>query len=321
MAERGEVISTLGPATRGCTASAGWEHGGLYAVVDVCARPISSRSPMPVVARTARNRRRSRRRSSRVYDRVRAVASRASSRRPRGSWDERLTDVPQRYVYVVERDGRIDGYVVVHAVDGDARLHGLGRRSRRGRPRHRAHVVAAPRRARRAGRSVTVAGVPLDTLALLLPEQTIRAVGQQIWMTRIVDARGRDRAAGLPDGVRAEVTFRLVDPMVAANDGCWRLVVDGGEGRLEPLDPKTRARRRDHRQRARVALHRLGVERRCSRQSGMARGTRAEGRERRSTRSFGGRRARRCATTSEPGSEPLRPPMNRLARSRARRGR
>ena len=55
-------------------------------------------------------------------------------------------------------------------------------------------------------------------------------------MTRIVDAAGAVAQRGYPSGVRADVAFRLVDPMVAANDGCWRLVVDGGEGRLERLD-------------------------------------------------------------------------------------
>ena len=54
-------------------------------------------------------------------------------------------------------------------------------------------------------------------------------------MTRIVDAAGAVARRGYPRGVRADVSFRLVDPMVSANDGCWRLVVDGGEGRLEPL--------------------------------------------------------------------------------------
>jgi predicted acetyltransferase len=233
MTERGEVISTLGPATSWVYRKCGWEHGGLYSVATIRTSELAA-----LPAGTSRERRAvagDRDAIVAAYDRA-APLRPGYLARPPWLWNDRLGDVPHRYVYVVERDGRIDGYVAYSqsratrgytvwvddliAVDDD---------TERTLWRHLgAHAAQAER--------VTVAGVPLDVLALLLPEQTIRPVGQQVWMTRIVDAAGAISKRGYPTGVRAEISFRLVDRFVAANDGCWRLVVDGGEGTLEPID-------------------------------------------------------------------------------------
>ncbi|MDQ1534084.1 MAG: hypothetical protein QOF28_1845 [Actinomycetota bacterium] len=232
MAERGEVISTLAPATSWVYRKAGWEHAELFAVASV-------RTSELVALPSAESRERRADASDRAgitaaYDLV-AASRPGFLARPPWMWDERLKEAAQRYVYVVDRDGRVDGYVSYSqsravlgytvwvddlvAADGDTELalwRHLG-----------AHAAQADR--------ITIAGVPLDALALRLPEQTIRPVGQQAFMTRIVDAPGAIARRGYPRGVRVDVPFRLVDPMVGANDGCWRLVVDGGEGRLERL--------------------------------------------------------------------------------------
>jgi predicted acetyltransferase len=239
IAERGETISTLGPATSWVYRKCGWEHGGLYGVASVRTSEL--------VALPAGQSRERRANPDDAADRDGIIAAydRAAPgrpgylARPPWLWDERLGAAPQRHVYVVERDARIEGYVAytqsaavrgytvwvddLTAVDAD---------TERTLWRHLgAHAAQADR--------VTVAGVPLDALALMLPEQTIRPVGQQLWMTRIVDAAGAIAQRGYPAGVRAQVSFRLVDPMVAKNDGCWRIVVDDGEGRLEALDPSS----------------------------------------------------------------------------------
>jgi predicted acetyltransferase len=237
MAERGETISTLGPATSWVYRKCGWEHGGHYGVATVRTSEL-----IALAAGESRERRADlddatdRDGIVAAYDRV-APLRPGHLVRPEWIWAERLADVPHRSVYVVERDARIEGYVAyvqspaahgytvwvddLVAVDAD---------TERTLWRHLgAHAAQADR--------VTVAGVPLDVLALILPEQTIRPVGQQLWMTRIVDAAGAVAQRGYAPGVRAQVEFRLVDPMVAVNDGCWRLVVADGEGRLEALDP------------------------------------------------------------------------------------
>ncbi|HEY5013289.1 MAG TPA: GNAT family N-acetyltransferase [Acidimicrobiia bacterium] len=230
MAERGEVISTLGPATSWVYRKCGWEHGGLYGVANV------RTADLVALAEGASRERRAvaadREGIVAAYDRA-APGRPGFLARPSWRWDERLIDGPHRYVYVVERDGRIDGYVAYSqtaAVRGytvwvDDLVAADGETERTLWRHLGAHAAQADR--------VTVAGVPLDALALMLPEQTIRPVGQQVWMTRIVDAPGAVARRGYPSGVRAAVEFRLVDPMVAANDGCWRLVVESGEGRLE----------------------------------------------------------------------------------------
>lgn len=232
MAERGEVISTLGPATSWVYRKSGWEHGGLYAVAtvptaDLVALPAGQMRERRAVAAD-------RAAVIAAYDRV-APSRPGYLARPAWIWDERLNDAPNRYVYVVERDGRGEGYVsysqapaprgytvwVDDLVADDAETE-------RTLWRHLgAHAAQAKR--------ITIAGVPLDALALMLPEQTIRPVGQQLWMTRIVDAPGAIARRGYPNGVRADVSFRLIDPLLGANDGCWRLIVEDGEGRLESL--------------------------------------------------------------------------------------
>lgn len=233
MSERGEVISTLGPATSWVYRKSGWEHGGLYAVSTV---------PTSDLVGLGGGASRERRANSAdgegiiaVYDRV-APSRPGFLARPSWLWDERLTEAPLRFVYVVERDGRIDGYVSYsqstatrgYTVWVDD-LVAADSETERTLWRHLgAHLAQA--------KHITIAGVPLDTLALLLPEQTIRLLGQQLWMTRIVDACGAVAQRAYPSGLRVDVSFRLVDPMVSANDGCFRLVVDGGEGRLEPID-------------------------------------------------------------------------------------
>jgi predicted acetyltransferase len=233
MKERGEVISTLGPATSWVYRKCGWEHAGLYGVATVRTSELAA---LPAGAA------RERRAVAADRDGIVAAYERAAPVhpgylvRPPWLWEDRLSDTPHRYVYVAERAGRIEGYVSYSqsaatrgytvwvddlvAVDDDIERtlwRHLG-----------AHAAQAER--------VTTAGVPLDALALLLPEQTIRPIGQQLWMTRIVDAPGAIARRGYPAGVRAEVAFRLVDRFVTANDGAWRLVVDGGEATLERLD-------------------------------------------------------------------------------------
>jgi predicted acetyltransferase len=232
MAERGEAISTLGPATSWVYRKAGWEHGGLYAVAtvrtaDLVAFPAGSERERRAVDAD-------RDAIIAAYHRV-APTRPGFLARPAWLWDERLNPAPHRYVYVVEREGQVDGYVSYSQatatrgytvwVDDLVAIHG---ETERALWRHLgAHVAQADR--------ITVAGVPLDSLAMLLPEQTIRPLGQQVWMTRIVDAPGAIARRAYPSGVRADVSFRLIDPLIAANDGCWRLVIEDGVGALERL--------------------------------------------------------------------------------------
>ena len=106
MAERGEVISTLGPATSWVYRKCGWEHGGLYGV----AVRTSELAALPAGARERRAVAADRDGIVAAYDRA-APSRPGYLARPSWLWDDRLGEAPHRYVYVVERDGRIEGYV------------------------------------------------------------------------------------------------------------------------------------------------------------------------------------------------------------------
>ncbi len=233
MRDDGEAISTLGPATSWVYRKCGWEHGGRYAVVTVRTSDLTALPAGPERERRAGSDDRDA--MIAVYDRV-APNRPGYLRRPDWLWADRLAPAPHRYEYVVERDGVVDGFVTYtqsrqargYAVWVDDLVAGHAD-SERALWRHLgAHGAQADR--------ITIAGVPVDALALLLPEQTIRPLGQQLWMTRIVDAPRAIARRGFPSGLRVDAAFRLADARVAANDGCWRLVVDGGEGRLERAD-------------------------------------------------------------------------------------
>jgi predicted acetyltransferase len=233
MGERGESISTLGPATTWVYRKCGWELGGHYGVASVRTSDLVGLTEGVV---------RERRAAAADRDGIVAAYDRAASRhpgflaRPSWLWDERLEDAPNRFVYVVERDARIEGYVTYNEsavprginvwVDD---LVGTDADAQRTLWRHLgAHIAQTE--------SVTIAGVPLDGLEHLLPEPRIKALGQQIWMTRIVDVVRAIEQRGYPRAVRADVSFRLRDSFFARNDGCWRLLVEDGCGRVEPID-------------------------------------------------------------------------------------
>ncbi|HEX4491112.1 MAG TPA: GNAT family N-acetyltransferase [Acidimicrobiia bacterium] len=231
MAERGEVVSTLGPATTWAYRKCGWELAGHYGVVSVRTADLVG---------LAEGSTRERRATTADRDGMIAAYDRAAPShpgflaRPTWLWDERLEDAPNRFTYVVERDARIEGYVTYNEsavprginvwVDD---LVGTDADAQRTLWRHLgAHLAQAEH--------VTVAGVPLDALEHLLPEQRIKPLGQQVWMTRILDVVGAIAARGFAPAARADVSFRLRDPFAPGNEGSWRLIVEDGRGRIEP---------------------------------------------------------------------------------------
>jgi predicted acetyltransferase len=105
-------------------------------------------------------------------------------------------------------------------------------------------LVAGSERTRRAlwalvgSGSSTAASVhasvsPHDPVFWMTRERTSEDVERTRWMLRVVDAPAAIRARGYPAGVAAEVHLIIDDPQLPANSGGWRLVVEGGEGRLE----------------------------------------------------------------------------------------
>ncbi len=66
------------------------------------------------------------------------------------------------------------------------------------------------------------------------PDAKLRRSGA--WMLRIVDAPAAIGARGFPAGVSVSVPLEVVDPVLPANAGRWRLEVAGGRGTLQRAD-------------------------------------------------------------------------------------
>jgi predicted acetyltransferase len=73
-----------------------------------------------------------------------------------------------------------------------------------------------------------------DALHLLLPEQDFDTVKELRYMLRILDVPGAIGGRGYAAGLTASVDVEVRDAQVPANDGRWRVSVDGGKGVAEP---------------------------------------------------------------------------------------
>jgi predicted acetyltransferase len=74
----------------------------------------------------------------------------------------------------------------------------------------------------------------LDAVNATLPLERTREHKVETWMHRPIDIAAAVAARGWPQAPDGAVSFRLVDPDLAWNDGDWHLVVKSGEGRVEP---------------------------------------------------------------------------------------
>jgi predicted acetyltransferase len=216
MRERGEVVSPLGPATMWVYRKCGWEIAGDQSVrvvptVDLDRLSFGEYQERPAVERD--------------HDAIRkvyinaALARPGMLARPAWMWDAHLESVPHRYVYVVERGGRLDGYVIYRQIKDRGPsgyslvLEDLAAESWEAESVLWRHLGAHQAQAR----EVRVQGLPLDALALHLPEQRIRVIWDHRWMLRIVDAPRAIGARGYPLGLTVSVRGTGGGPTISAN--------------------------------------------------------------------------------------------------------
>ena len=82
-------------------------------------------------------------------------------------------------------------------------------------------------------RSLTITSPMERALLLLLPEQELETVKEIGYMLRVCDVPSAIAARGYTVGLSASIDIELRDPVVADNDGRWRITVEDGTGRAE----------------------------------------------------------------------------------------
>lgn len=233
MWERGDVISTLYPATVAPYRAWGWALAGSHDLRRLPTRALTT-LPRPTTAVTTR--------PGTPDDHAACVelARRVARTEPGGligsdPWYARqLAIEPDDGLDVAVRDGEVVGFATW---DRDAGDDAVGWRLQVGL------VVGVDADAERAlwrqlgtwwsvAPTATVVSWPTDPLVVDLPELDTAVAHQEYWMTRLVDAPGAVAARGFPDGVRATVALHLHDDRLPANDGPFVLEVADGRGHL-----------------------------------------------------------------------------------------
>lgn len=237
MRDRGEGLAGLYPASTRLYRGAGFEVAGTWTERSIATRQLLSLPRASgVVARRATAA--DRPAVEACYARV-APTRHGHLDRPADWWAETLWDeLASRHVYVVDgEDGTVAAYVnyrhVPAAVDYDVGVTEVVATTAE-------HACALWRL---VGSSSTQAATtwfrapPEHPLVLLLPEQddkpAARYPSEIRPMLRVVDAPVAVAERGFPVAVRGAVDLELADPDCPWHEGRWRLVVEGGEGRLE----------------------------------------------------------------------------------------
>lgn len=238
MADRGEVFSSLYPATTSLYRGVGYELGGAHVIRR--ATPQTLRS-LPAASGIC-----IRPGAPEDYDAFGACYDQLAREqagfvdypaRQWRIWRER----PEVSTFLAEREdtGELTGFLVYRKFDGEF-SHvggdwGIGVDA----------LIARDRDTQLAlwgllggwgtqADQVIYRGPAQDPLLWLLGEQQLEVLAEVRWMSRVVDAAGAVAARGFPDAVEAQLELALRDPLLAHNDGRFRLSVSKGRGRLEP---------------------------------------------------------------------------------------
>ncbi|MEW2355590.1 GNAT family N-acetyltransferase [Spirillospora sp. NPDC029432] len=219
----GYALSMLYPATTPLYRSLGWEHAGALhkaalpaeALRTVRAEPVEVRRAGPADAAEV----------VRTIGRVHRDAGHCG---PVG-WDEerwRGTLAGSDYFYLAG-----DGFLHYRWGEGNGSLEvkklvAASERTSRG-------LWALVGSGSSVARTVHADVAPHDPVFWMLRERQSEEVHRDRWMLRTVDAPKAIQDRGFPAGVSAEVPLIVEDAQLSANAGAWRLIVKGGEGRLE----------------------------------------------------------------------------------------
>jgi len=238
MRERGELISSLFPATTRLYRGLGWEMGGSYLWRGVAPRSLQ-RLERPVHGRLRPGGAADLELLRSCYANF-AAPQNGQVDRPEIWWRRLAALWNERSVFVAEGPGgELEGYLVYRQLDGE--WSALG-----GPFRIEVYELAAVTRDaslalwRLLGSwasqvtQIVYRGPAEDPLLLLLSEQELSVLAEIRWMTRVVDAQGAVAARGFAPGIEVEVPLALRDPLLPDNQGHFLLRVRDGRGVLEP---------------------------------------------------------------------------------------
>jgi predicted acetyltransferase len=239
MRSRGEVVSTLFPATTTLYRSVGYELAGAAVW-----HQLSPRALLELRGPNSLETRRVERGDDlagirccyeRVAPEINGWVDR-DDRRWRSLWESWHAG---QYVYACEKPGgEVEAYLVYRheptppGVRGDygVRVEQIvattpeGLRAAWWTLASSASVVDA----------ITFAASPEDALFLIMPEQYSSVRWQVRWLLRLVDAPAAVAARGYTPSLEIELPLSVEDAILAGNAGDWTLRVAEGEGRLEP---------------------------------------------------------------------------------------
>jgi predicted acetyltransferase len=85
------------------------------------------------------------------------------------------------------------------------------------------------------GRWLQWGGAPNDPITLLVGVQAVVPVRRYRWMLRILDVPTAFEDRGYP-AIDTEATFAVDDPRYPQNAGPWRVILSGGEAKIEPAE-------------------------------------------------------------------------------------
>jgi predicted acetyltransferase len=238
MRERGQAISTLFPAMAQVYRKLGWELAGATIWRTIELRDLEG-LPRPdgVTVRPAGNGDDAVRRAG--YQRM-AQGINGCLDRSQHWWEGERCAVEGHTAFVAEdAEGERVGYLVYRQRDGE--YTGVGGDfqlvCRDFVWTTRAAALALLRLlgswATQAERVFLRSG-PEDPLLLVLPDQPFRPLAELRWMSRIIVAPAAIAARGFAPGLELTVPFELSDAQISSNTGACTLVVEPGEGRLEP---------------------------------------------------------------------------------------
>ncbi len=230
---RGDVISTLYPATRRLYRRSGYEMAGLEQSVEINLQRIPIRERGPTVRRATD----ADRPTVEALWRRWAPTHPGNVDRGRFNW-ERVFNFKRKPLqgFIVEENGEPTGYLYV--------------RHDRTSPTELANVMihdwvaVTPAAGRRLLTALSdyqttrsrayVRTSAADAILSLLPEQSYEVRTHCTWMTRIVSVPRALAARGYAPAVGGELHLQVEDDVIPQNTGAWTLTVGDGVGRVAP---------------------------------------------------------------------------------------